>query len=47
MSFASIFIDGTIITFALALLLVIAGLWPLAAGLILLSPFPCPPGMPC
>jgi hypothetical protein len=46
-TFTKIFLDGTIITFGLAFLLLISGHEVLAVALILLSPFPCPSGLPC
>ena len=45
--FAAIFVIGTICTFAVAGLLVLARRPMTAGAVILASPFPCPPGMPC
>jgi hypothetical protein len=42
-----IFTWGTIITLALAALAFVSGHKLLAAAIILISPFPCPSGVPC
>jgi hypothetical protein len=45
--FATVFVIGTMCTFAVAGFLLLARR-PLAAGAVIIaSPFPCPPGMPC
>lgn len=46
-TFTEVFVIGSVVTLGGALLLAMDG-HPAAAGaLILASPFPCPPGMPC
>jgi hypothetical protein len=42
-----IFIAGTVVTLLAAFILSETGHKILAAELILLSPFPCPTGLPC
>jgi len=45
--FAAVFVIGTVCTFAVAGVLVLMRR-PVAAGAVIIaSPFPCPPGMPC
>lgn len=46
-SFAQWFVAGTVLTFGVAGVLWAAKQRALAAGVILVSPFPCPPGAPC
>lgn len=46
-TFGAIFLTGSIVTLGLAALLLVYH-HPVAAGaVILISPFPCPPGVPC
>ena len=46
-SLGHVYAVGTVLTLALAAALVVAD-HPVAAGAVLLvSPFPCPPGVPC
>lgn len=42
-----IFTWGTILTLGLAALAFISGRKLLAGAILLISPFPCPPGVPC
>ena len=43
----AVFVIGTLVTLGTALALVTIGKPKTAAAVILASPFPCPPGLPC